>query len=554
MPISSRLPKGDFDYVIVGAGSAGCVLAARLTEDPGTRVCLIEAGPRDRSLFIHMPAALTIPIESKVWNWGYETGPEPHLNDRTLGQARGRGLGGSSSINGMVWVRGHPSDYDRWQQEGLEGWSFSDCLPYFKKMESFEGGQDPNRGGDGPLRITRSKADHPFYDAFLRAGEDFGLKVARDYNSDDMDGLHVTQATIHEGRRQSAAVAYLHPAARRPNLTILTGWRADRVLLDGATAFGVALRRAGRQAEIRAGREVILSAGTIGSAHLMLLSGIGPADHLTSRGVHVRHDLPGVGENLQDHFVASLMFRTSGARSVASKLSLWNRPRIGLEWLLTRGGLGATSFFEVGAFFHGGVATGAPNMQHEFLPFLADFQAGKVRIGQGYQYFLSQMRPKSRGWLRLRDANPDTHPEIVFNYLDDPADAQEMLDGLAKTRDMARQAPWQAMDGTEIAPGPAVRSRAEALNWMRQIGNTEHHPVGTCKMGSDDMAVTDGQGRVHGLTGLRIVDGSILPLIPTANVNAPIIMVAEKVADMIRSRTPLPREALVLGADAVEPA
>jgi choline dehydrogenase len=472
------------------------------------------------------------------------TGPEPHLNNRTIGQARGRGLGGSSSINGMVWVRGHKSDYDQWEAEGLTGWSFADCLPYFKKMESFEGGRDPNRGGDGPLKITRSRAAHPFYEAFLRAGEAYGLPVAKDYNSADIEGLHVTQATISSGRRQSTAVAYLHPAANRPNLTVLTGWRADRVLMEGDRVTGVALRRGRETADLHAGREVILSAGTIGTAHLMLLSGIGPADHLRASGVTVRHDLPGVGENLQDHFVASLMFRASGTRSIASDLSLWNRPRIGLEWLLTRGGLGATSFFEVGAFFRSGPGAAYANMQHEFLPFLADFQAGRVRIDHGYQYFLSQMRPKSRGWLRLRTADPDTHPEIVFNYLDDPADAEEMLDGLAQTRDMARQAPWAAMGGTEIAPGPDVRSRTEALAWMRSIGNTEHHPVGTCRMGHDAMAVTDGEGLVRGLTGLRIVDGSILPYIPTANVNAPIIMVAEKIADRIRGRQPLARETL----------
>ena len=333
-------------------------------------------------------------------------------------------------------------------------------------------------------------------------------------------------------------------------MTVLTGWRCDRLMLKAGRATGVALRQGKRQGEIRAGREVILCAGAIGSPHLLLLSGIGPADHLRASGVGVAHDLPGVGENLQDHFVASLTFRAEGRRSIASDLSLWNRPRIGLEWLLTRGGLGATSFFEVGAFFRSGADAAYANMQHEFLPFLADFQAGRVRIGHGYQYFLSQMRPKSRGWLRLRGADPDQHPEIVFNYLDDPADAAEMLDGLAQTRDMARQAPWQALGGTEIAPGPDIRDRAAALDWMRRIGNTEHHPVGTCRMGDDAMAVTDAQGLVRGMSGLRVVDGAILPLIPTANVNAPIIMVAEKIADRIRGRAPLPPQDLVVPQDA----
>ncbi len=544
MPIRSRPERKEFDYIIIGAGSAGCVLAARLTEDAGTRVCLIEVGPRDRSLFIHMPAALTIPIESKVWNWQYVTGPEPQLEGRMLGQARGRGLGGSSSINGMVYVRGHPSDYDGWAAKGLDGWSFADCLPYFRKMESFEGGRDPNRGGDGQLKISRSRADHAFYQAYLQAGEAYGLAQTPDYNSATLEGLHITQATIHAGRRQSTAVAYLHPAAHRPNLSVVTGWRADRLLIDKGHVGGVALRRKGETAELRAGREVILCAGTIGSPHLMLLSGIGPADQLQRVGVSVAQDLPGVGENLQDHFVASLTFAATGNRSVARDLSFWNRGRIGLEWLLTRGGLGATSFFEVGAFFRSGADQPYANMQHEFLPFLADFQAGRVRIGHGYQYFLSQMRPYSRGWLRLRSANPDEHPEIVFNYLADRRDADQMLDGLSMTRDMARQAPWQKLGGSELQPGPQVRDRDQALAWMRKVGNTEHHPVGTCRMGHDAMAVTDGAGLVHGMTGLRVVDGAILPEIPTANVNAPIIMLAEKIADRICGKAPLPAQQL----------
>ena len=328
MPIQSRLPAAEFDYVIVGAGSAGCVLAARLTEDAGTRVCLIEAGPRDRSLFIHMPAALTMPIESRTWNWGYVTGPEPHLGGRTIGQARGRGLGGSSSINGMVWVRGHPADYDRWEAEGLAGWSFADCLPYFRKMESFEGGKDPNRGGDGPLRITRSRADHPFYEAFLRAGEAYGLPVARDYNSADIEGLHVTQATIADGRRQRGGRL---PASGRPPAEPHCPHRlAGRSRRDRGRPRHRRRAPARRdQGGARPAREVILCAGAIGTPHLMQL-GIGAADRLRAAGVAVTHDLPGVGENLQDHFVASLTFRAAGTRSIA-RSAPWNRPRIGLE-------------------------------------------------------------------------------------------------------------------------------------------------------------------------------------------------------------------------------
>ena len=535
---------GEYDYVIVGAGSAGCVLAARLTEDPAVSVCLVEAGPRDKSIFLRMPAALTIPIESKVYNWGYVTGPEPQLDGRTMGQARGRCLGGSSSINGMVYVRGHPRDYDGWAEAGLPDWSFGRCLPYFKKMETFEGGSDPNRGGSGPLRVSRSRAAHAFYDAFLDAGRQHGLALAADYNSRELEGLHITQATIHKGQRQSTSVAYLAPNAGRSNLTVVTGWRADALRLDGLRAVGVTLRRGTERRTITAARETILCAGTIGTPQLLMLSGIGPASHLRAIGIEPVLDLPGVGANLQDHVVAPLRFRASGARSLASRLGYLNRGLIGLQWLLTRGGLGATSFFEVGAFLKGDPGQPYANLQHEFLPFLADFQAGRVKLGDGFQYFVSQMRPKSRGWIRLRSKDPDVHPAIVFNYLADRRDLDEMLDGIELTRALGREAAWAKLGAVELEPGHTVRTRADLERWFRSAANTEHHPVGTCRMGTGADAVTDAEGRVHGLQALRIVDGSILPTIPTANVNAPIIMTAEKIADAIRGRPPRPPETL----------
>ncbi|MES2434887.1 MAG: choline dehydrogenase [Pseudomonadota bacterium] len=530
MPATSN----DFDYVIIGAGSAGCVLANRLTEDPAVSVCLLEAGPSDRSLFIQMPAALTFLIESDTYNWKFESEPEAALHGRTIGQARGRGLGGSSSINGMVYVRGNPKDYDQWASLGVEGWSFADCLPFFKKMESFEAGRDPMRGGTGPLSVTRSVAKHAFYDAFQLAGEQYGLPAAGDYNSGAQEGVHVTQATIQGGKRCSTAVAYLRPAMARPNLTVRTGCLVEKIIFSGTTARGVSYRRNGQTETVMAGREVILSAGTIGSPHILMLSGVGEAAHLKQHGIPLVADLPGVGQGLQDHVVASLRFRSNGADAINRSLeSLTGRAKLGLQWLLFKTGLGATSFFEVGAFFDGGSGTDYFNLQHEFLPFLADFQSGKVVLGDGFQYFISQMRPHSRGAIRLKSGNPSVKPALSFNYFADRRDMVEMIDGVRKTLDMAGQQAWSKYCTGQLDAVRRNSTNDEIEAFIRNVANTEHHPVGTCRMGRDAGAVTDATGKVHGLDNLRIVDGSILPKIPSANVNAPIIMVAEKIASVI---------------------
>ena len=392
----------EYDYVIVGAGSAGCVLASRLTEDPSITVCLLEAGPSDHSILIRMPAALTYPIESSIYNWKFESEPEPKLLERRIGQARGRCLGGSSSINGMVFVRGNPRDFDSWRTMGVEGWSYQDCLPYFKRMETFERGRDGNRGGSGPLTVTRSQARHVLYEAFLRAGQQFGLRDAGDYNSGPQNGVHFTQATIREGIRCSTSVAYLHPAMGRGNLTVKTGCLVEQIQFAGAKAVSVVYSRQARRHNAIAAKEVILCAGTIGSPHLLMLSGVGDAGHLRSHDIPIVCHLPGVGRDLQDHVVASLRFKSDKAYSIKKELSLLGRARIGLEWLLFKRGLGASNFFEVGAFF-GGADPAYPNFQHEFLPFLAEFQSGHVEISDGFQYFLSQMRPYSRGRIRLQE-------------------------------------------------------------------------------------------------------------------------------------------------------
>ncbi|MGF6090275.1 choline dehydrogenase [Pseudomonas sp. 18173] len=526
----------EFDYVIVGAGSAGCVLANRLTEDSSVTVCLIEAGPSDKSIFIKMPAALTFPIESDVFNWKFESEPEPELHDRVIGQARGRCLGGSSSINGMVYVRGSEHDYDHWRTLGVEGWDFADCLPFFRKMESFENGADPMRGADGPITVVRSKADHPLYQSFLDAGQQFGLDDAGDYNSGNQEGVHVTQTTIRNGVRCSTSLAYLKPAIRRPNLTVLTNCLVKRVNLEGSVACGVTVQHKGEQKIIHAAREVVLCAGTIGSPHLLMLSGIGNRDHLAAHGVISRVHLPGVGADLQDHVVAPLRFKSPSGVSICKELNTFGRLKLGVQWSLFKTGLGATPFFEVGSFFKSSDDVDYFNMQHEFLPFLADFQSGKVHIADGFQYFVSQMRPHSRGSITLRTADPRHKPVIRFNYLTDQRDVTQMVDGIRKTLEMVEQPAWSRYRGESVDTPGLKATDSELAAWLRQVANTEHHPTSTCRMGSDDLAVTDSQGRVHGVSRLRVVDGSILPRVPTANINAPIIMVAEKIAATMCAR------------------
>jgi len=529
-----------FDYIIVGAGSAGCVLANRLSEDGNSTVLLLETGGSDRSIFIQMPTALSIPMNTKKYAWQFETQPEPFIDDRRMHCPRGKVLGGSSSINGMVYVRGHARDFDEWQQNGALDWDYAHCLPYFKKAETWAFGADSYRGDKGPLGVNNgNEMANPLYQAFVDAGVDAGYFPTADYNGKQQEGFGPMHMTVKDGVRCSSSNAYLRPAMKRNNLTVITHALVHKVLLEDKTAVGITYERKGKVVEVRVNKEVILSAGSIGSPHLLQLSGIGDKDILSAAGIETSHHLPGVGQNLQDHLEFYFQFKCKEPISLNGKLGLWDKFLIGARWILTKDGLGATNHFESCGFIRSKANVEWPDLQYHFLPAAMRYDGKEAFAGHGFQVHIGHNKPKSRGSVTVVSNDPKAHPHISFNYLEHEDDRAGFRACVRLTREIIHQPALDAYRGKEIQPGDHIQTDEEIDAFVRSSVESAYHPSCSCKMGTDELAVVDPQTRVHGINGLRVVDSSIFPTIPNGNLNAPTIMVAERAADLIRGLTPL---------------
>ena len=540
----------NYDFVIVGGGSAGSVLANRLSQDPSNRVLVLEAGRPDWSwdVFIHMPAALAFPIGSRFYDWRYESEPEPFMGGRKVYHARGKVLGGSSSVNGMIFQRGNPLDYERWASDGgMETWDHAHCLPYFKRMENCLAARpdDPFRGHNGPLALERGPARGPLFDAFFAAVQQAGYPLTEDVNGYRQEGFAAFDRNVHKGRRLSAARAYLHPVMSRPNLEVQTFALTTKILFEGGRAVGVEYSRPDRRTRTARGAEVILCGGAINSPQLLQLSGVGAAGDLRSVGIDVVHDLPGVGENMQDHLEVYIQHSCTQPVSMAPYFEMKNRPKVGLEWLLRKSGPGATNHFEAGGFVRGNDEVKYPNLMYHFLPIAVRYDGTLPPGGggHGYQVHVGPMYSDVRGTCKVVSTDPRKHPALRFNYLSTENDRKEWVEAVRVTRSILSQPAWADFDGGELSPGKEVATDEQILDWVAKDAETALHPSCTCKMGTDDMAVTDPLSlKVRGLEGLRVVDASVFPYVTNGNIYAPVMMTAEKAADLILDNTPLAAE------------
>jgi choline dehydrogenase len=552
-----REPVSSYDYVIVGGGSAGCVLAARLSEDPGTSVLLLEAGRSDYpwDVLTHMPAALTMVIGNPLYDWRYRSEPEPFMGGRRVSHGRGKLLGGSSSINGMIFQRGNPLDIERWAADpGMESWDYAHCLPYFKKMETCLAGADAWRGGDGPLVLERGPATNPLFGAFFAAAQQAGYPLTDDVNGHRQEGFNRFDRTIKRGRRWSAADAYLRPAWKaRRNLTVQTLSLVHRVVFDGDRAVGVEytrslpfggpLGRIGSGPRIARAGEVVLCGGALNTPQLLQLSGVGNAEELKALDVPVVADVPGVGENLQDHLEAYVQYASKLPVSLAPALKLRNRPGIGLQWLLTRSGPAATNHFEAGGFTRGNEDVDYPNLMFHFLPIAVRYDGTSPIRGHGYQVHIGPMYSDARGTVKITSRDPRAAPALRFNYLSTEQDRREWVEAIRVARDILTQPAFDDYNAGEISPGPDVQTEAEILDWVARDAETAYHPSCTARMGADELSVVDPLTmKVHGVEGLRLADASAMPYVTNGNIYAPVMMLAERAADLIAGNTPLPAE------------
>jgi len=540
----------EFDYIIVGAGSAGCVLANRLSANPANQVLLLEAGGSDKNIFVQMPTALAYPMASERFNWGYHSEPEPCLDGRRITCPRGKGLGGTSSINGMVYVRGNPHDFEEWEAEGAKGWGYRDCLPYFKKAETWIKGGDDYRGGDGPLGVCAGNEMklNPLYRASIDAGIEAGYPETEDYNGLHQEGFGPMHMTVRDGVRESTSRAYLRPVLHRPNLRLVTHALAKKIEFDKSRAAGIVVEIAGKTEFIGAKKEVLIAAGAIASPMLLQCSGIGAREDLAEVGVRQKVELPGVGKNLQDHLEVYFQFWCKKPVSLNSKLGLFSKGIIGAEWLLTKKGLGATNHFESCAFIRSSNGLKAPDIQYHFLPAAMRYDGTPSISGHGFQVHVGPNKPKSRGRVKITSADTAASPSILFNYLAADEDRDAWRRCIRLTREIINQPAMDAYRGEEIQPGAQVASDEEIDRWVRENVESAYHPAGTCKMGraDDPMSVVDAECRVHGLDNLRVIDASVFPTLPNGNINAPVIMVAEKMADKLLGLPMLPAAAVAI--------